>query len=174
MTGPARPMVVGVDPGPTPGVAVLWPSGTPESLQVSSPERALAVVRMLVAEAPVDILPIETAGPEPLARRRCVLAVERFVVGKRASRSKTSKAGETTRNLVGALEALAAELVVPIRLRSASEVKTWALAGSPNRIARAGLAPDGMTHAKSAAWHALFAAVHDCGFPDPLSKAARS
>jgi hypothetical protein len=103
-----------------------------------------------------------------------VLAMERFVVGNRASRSSTSAAGATTRNLLGELLAWA-DTFPRVQVRSvqrpAGAVKPWA---TDERLAAAGLLDitKGMNHARDAARHALFAAVADFGQPDPLSRRA--
>lgn len=155
-------VVVGVDPGPTPGVAKLsYHKSTLYEANVfqCDPGSLLWLVRDL----------LEYGGG---FESRRILAVERFVVGGRASRSSTPKAGAITRNMVGALESWAREYEVAFVARSASEVKPWA---TDERLVKAGFAlPKSMTHAKDAARHCLFAAVHDGGIPDPLSKAAKA
>lgn len=159
MSTPTRPTVIGVDPGPTPGIGVLDPYGRTEALQTTAGV-LLTVVRVLVTNCPVG----EHGGPQAL------LAAERFVVGNRAARSSTAQAGQTTRDQVGALEALAAELGIPCRLRTASEVKRWA---TDARLAAVGLLLKGMPHARDAGRHTIFAAVHDAGMADPLSARSR-
>lgn len=154
-----KPLVLGVDSGPVPGVALRRPDGSVEVLQVS-PGTLPLIVRALVADAP----------RAPYGGPYAVLAVERFVVGRRATRSSTPAAGALTRNQVGALEALAAELGIPCFLRSASEVKPWA---TDARLAAAGVTAKGMTHGRDAARHALFCSVHDAGYADPLSRSPR-
>lgn len=141
-------LVIGVDPGPTPGVVALSISHgvilTAEVVQCS--ETALwSVLRGLDNE------------------RRGLLAVERFVVRGRANRAQS-----LTRDQVAQLQQLYAGRAA---LRSASQVKPWA---TDARLEVAGLleAAKGMRHAKDAARHALFCAVHDAGVPDPLSKGA--
>lgn len=163
-----RPTVIGVDPGPIPGIAVIRPDGQTESLQVTAGV-VMTVLRALVATAPE--LPDPDRG---VWVRRAVLAVEKYVVGGRSSRTTSPQAQATTRNMVGAVEALGAELGVPVRLRPAADVKRWATCGAPTRLERAGLSPTGMVHARSAGWHALYCAVHDAGMPDPLSRRGRS
>ena len=160
MTRPPRPLVLGVDPGPVPGVALRRPLGDLEVLQVS-PGTLELVVRALVADAP----------PAPYGGPNAVLAVEKFVVGRRATRSATPAAGALTRNQIGALEALARELGIPVFLRSASEVKPWS---TDARLDAVGALIKGMTHGRDAARHALFCSVHDCGYPDPLSRSPRT
>jgi len=146
--------VIGVDPGPTPGICLLREDGEPWVLQCNH-EAAVDVVRSL--------MDIDGASPE-----HRILAVEKFVVGRRAARSATAKAGETTRNLIGELQALDKDA----HLRPATQIKAWA---TDKRLEAAGLLDKtkGMPHARDAARHALYAAVHDGGWHDPLSKKAK-
>ena len=100
---------------------------------------------------------------ERLAWEDAVVAVEQFVVGRGSMRAGHD--GAVTRDLIGALQQIA-----PLAyLRTASEVKPWA---SDLRMAAAGLLEPTkqLRHARDAARHALFAAVADCGIPDPLSR----
>lgn len=153
-------LVVGVDPGPIPGIVVLCVGSVPVSPSIFQCDAGSAP--WLVRETLESRLPWD----------RRILAIERFVVGPRASRSSTPKAGQLTRDMVGALTALGADLPgVRVVQRSASEVMPWA---TDVRLDRAGLleATKGMQHARAAARHALFAAVRDGGAPDPLSKTA--
>lgn len=152
---------VGVDPGPTPGVAVLIYDGEGQRCTWRAVFQCDADnVQWLAGSA------LHWRGG---AVRR-ILAVEKFVVGGRAGRSSTPKAGAVTRDMVGALEQVAHQELAQYVLRSASEVKPWA---TDERLVKAGFVlPKGMPHARDAARHCLFAAVHDGGIPDPLSKAA--
>jgi hypothetical protein len=154
--------VIGVDPGPTPGIVLLrfndGPFGICHVVQCThliAPE----IFRMLLGIDPVT---------------PTIVGVERFVIGR--SSYKSGSPGGVTRDLVGALQ----EIVVEhgraggqFHQRNASQVKAWA---TDTRLDKAGLldATKGMTHARDAARHALFAAVHDGGIPDPLSKKARA
>src|SRR5690606_15573006 len=97
-----------------------------------------------------------------------ILAVEKFVVGRRAARSATAKAGEITRNLIGELQALDEAA----HLRPATQVKAWA---TDKRLEAAGLLDKtkGMPHARDAARRELYAAVHGGGWRAPLSKKAQ-
>lgn len=150
--------IIGVDPGETTGIALLQ-AGRIEVVQCS-PGAVLSIVGALSKNATEW-----TAG--------LVIAVERFVVSTRAGRSASPKAGATTRALITALtDAHDPQIGVRVLLRSASEVKPWA---TDARLKAAGLIDvcKGMPHARDGARHALFAAVHDCGIPDPLSKRAR-
>lgn len=143
-------LVLGVDPGPIPGVCLL---------DVSYGQLYSAGVLQVSAGILFRVLG-DLRGDEPN-----LIAAERYVVGKRAGRSSTAGAGQTTRDQVGALQELYAPDVV---LRNAGQVKPWA---TDERLEAAGLLElcTGMRHARDAARHALFAAVHDAGLPDPLS-----
>lgn len=153
--------VIGIDPGPTPGMVVLVPGIGPQVVQCSH-TAAPAVLRAL--------LYVEPQTPT-------VVQIERFVVGRASMRS--SAAGEITRSQIGQLREVweAYDSTRDGRLggrwfeRSASQVKPWA---TDTRLNASGLleATKGMRHAKDAARHALYAAVHDAGRPDPLSKGA--
>lgn len=159
-------VVIGVDPGPIPGVVVLR-LGPPLETSVfqCDADSVLWLIRSLFAHAPY-------VGHH-------VLAVERFVVGPRASRLSTASAGRKTRDMVGAIvelgenqRDLVGRPLVRVVARSASEVMPWA---SDARLSRLGLytATKGMQHARAAARHALYAAVKDAGLPDPLSAHSR-
>lgn len=152
-------LVIGVDPGPTTGIVAFEHPGwlLPNGIRVvqCSANAAVTLVRTLVAQ-----------------RWSVLLAVERFVVGRGSMRA--GQHGTVTRELIGALQSLYEGLDGPLgwRARSASEVKPWA---TDERLAAAGLLDPtkGMGHARDAARHALYAAVRDCGMPDPLSRKAK-
>lgn len=98
-----------------------------------------------------------------------VLAVERFVPSRLGQTGNAPGARRATTAVIQRCEHYAEANGHRCYLRTASEVKPWAtdqrlLAG------RLLLACKGMPHARDAARHALFAAVHDCGMRDPLSK----
>lgn len=141
--------VIGVDPGPTPGIVRLR----------YSPGLVLedADVVQCSATAFYDVL----LALGPYSAHVCV---ERFVVSRRSMSSRTAGAGEVTRDQVGALQT-----AYSATLRTAAAVKPWA---TDARLDAAGLleACKGMRHARDAARHALFAAVRDHGVPDPLSR----
>lgn len=159
--------VIGIDPGPTPGFVVLdlcdraegsgrWIDRT-EVLQCSHGVAA-DILNWLVIDA----------GNTPV-----LVQTEAFV----HSRQGRSGASTLTRNLVAELQHTAAQHNravggdnVRFCTRPAAQVKPWATSGQ--RLDKAGLwePTAGMQHARSAAWHALFAACHDGGLPDPLSK----
>ncbi|HEU4567679.1 MAG TPA: hypothetical protein VFR99_06550, partial [Marmoricola sp.] len=115
-----------------------------------------------------------------------LVQVERFVVGRRSGRSSTAAAGEVTRSMIGVLREVweGFDSTSTGRLggrwfeRSAANVKPWATDQRLQACVLPGgtslwLQTAGMRHARDAARHALFAAVHDGGLPDPLSSKAR-
>lgn len=153
--------VIGVDPGPTPGIVLLRFNGGPFAV--------CHVVQCNHGVAPAlfeTLLRIDPTTPT-------IVGIERFVIGRKSMRS--GAAGEVTRDLIGTLHEVAMGCN-PGRglwkLRSASLVKAWA---TDARLDAIGLLEPtkGMGHARDAARHALFAAVHDGKIPDPLSKRAR-
>jgi hypothetical protein len=149
-------LVVGVDPGLTTGIfAVRYLEGTglkPVAVQVHGSEGVIPLVQALIAQQPTD---------DPM------LAVEQFVVGARASRSSSAHAGRVTRALIHELNDLAADVFT----RSAALVKPWS---SDRRLEAANFldATKGMNHARDAARHALYAAVHAGIARDPLARKA--
>lgn len=160
---------IGIDPGPTPGFVVLHYFGLPDS-----PRRA--VVDVVQCSHKITPLLFDTILDSNHGART-VVGIESFIVGRRAGRSSSAKAGAITRNLIGELERVWAETnYLPERsywyARTASRVKPWA---TDQRLEAAGLlaATKGMRHSRDAARHALYAAVKDGGIPDPLSKAGR-
>jgi len=147
--------ILGIDPGGTTGVIVLH--FTSRRPFVTGPFQFAHGADVM------EVLSSELVGP-----KLTLVAMERFVVSRRAGRSKTAGAGEQARNIIGAVTALCQKARVTVVTRSASQVKHWA---TDKRLEAAGLlAPTrGLPHARDAARHALYAAVWDCGLPDPLS-----
>lgn len=152
-------VVVGVDPGPTPGVCrlVYFNDHTyePEVYQTHH-SACFNLVGWLMRPDWDEGAPV-------------VLAIERFHVGPGSARVSTPVAGRITRDLVGQLSALVSgDRGVRLVQRSAAEVKPW---GTDLRLTKSGLLEltKGMPHARDAARHSLFAAVSS-GMPDPLSR----
>lgn len=150
---------IGVDPGPIPGLVMITPR--PRRLDVHAVQctrgAATSMLWALLDQCR------ETLGEAP-----ALVQIERFVVGKTSM--KSGRAGEQTRDLIGRLQREADQQNnVRVVLRSASEVKPWA---TNDRLAHASLLEPtkGMTHARDAARHALYAACRDGGLPDPMSK----
>jgi hypothetical protein len=156
-------VVIGVDPGVTTGIVALHLGDLAAGEAPYSPSvvqcdhgTALTVIGALaLGIAPRDV-PV-------------VLAAESFVVSGRSSRSANAAAGRITRDLLGELKACA--WFTRVLVRPAGAVKPWA---TDERLAVAGLLVPDMRHARDAARHALFAAVHDYAQPDPLSSRAGS
>lgn len=152
-----RWVVIGVDPGPAPGICVLICEakrlvGTPAVIQCSQ-HIALSIIRLLIDQA------------EP---HSVLIAGERYVVRARAARSRTPQAAQITRDLNGQLETLASERVRVVQ-RAAAQVMPWA---TNERLVAAGLWQPtvGVKDARAAARHALYATCYDLDVTDPLSR----
>lgn len=146
--------VLGIDPGPTTGLFLLELNGG-VLWSVNAAQCTYGMAGTVIDAIVQD-------------RTDTLLAVERFVVGRKSMRA--GKSGEITRDLIGALRDTYGTSVV---LQTAAEAKAW---GTDKRLDAAGLLTSvtGMRHAKDAARHALYAAVKHCGYPDPLSRKART
>lgn len=152
--------VIGVDPGPTPGIVVL---------DIDRGRVAFSGAFQCSAEMAAQLVMSQAWG----VTMPVLVQVETFVVGHRSSRSSTPQAGRVTRELA---DFLVSDLnsrenwLGRVVSRSAANVKPWA---TDARLEAAGLLkvakPVGR-HAVDAARHALFCAVHDGSLPDPLSK----
>lgn len=154
-------LVVGVDPGQTSGiVAVDYDAGVAvrvTAVQAYGPGSVPTLVRALLRRADSS---------------RVLVATEGFVVSGRAARSATAAAGAATRELIGQLRAVAGDTAAATFVSwPAGIVKTWA---TDRRLDAAGLTDPtrGMHHARDAARHAIYAAVHEHVTPDPLSARA--
>jgi hypothetical protein len=160
--------VIGVDTGPIPGIVRL-------QLDVSRPGENLVANGAYLRDAQALQVTPDLIEPvlDMLAQddKLAAIAVERFVVGRRASRSATAAAGATTRDMVGIVTGWASSAGVQCIARAAADVKPWA---TDRRLEAAGLLKiaKGMRHARDGARHALFCAVKDYGLPDPLSRKA--
>lgn len=155
---------IGVDPGPIPGFVMLWPR-TPRAVDID-------VVQCSAKTATTVLWGLLNRNRRLLDRTPCVVQIEAFVIGRGSMRS--AGAGAQTRDLIGRLIREAENQPnVSVVQRSAAQVKPWA---TDARLDAAGLleATKGMRHARDAARHALFAAVHDGALPDPLSRKARA
>lgn len=154
--------VIGIDPGPVVGMCMLH-AGTVSLLQCD-PEMALTVLR-------------HYTGPDDsglYAPGKVWVVTERFVDGYRSGRVAGRHGSQAAKDLNGALTTL--DLGGPDGLkrlvvhRSAAQVKPWA---TDKRLSAAGIEianPSTMRHALDAGRHALYAAVVDCGWPDPLTE----
>lgn len=153
--------VIGVDPGPVCGIVRLCLAAR----QIGP------IVRLSSADAlqvtPGALFEVLQALSTGLSTS---IAVERFVVGPRAARSSTAKAGQIAREIVAQIEGWAGRThVATVHTRSAAEVKPWA---TDTRLDRAGLLglTKGMRHARDGGRHALYLACNAYGLPDPLSR----
>lgn len=169
---PQAQIVCGVDPGPIPGIVGLLIETSP-----SDPGDGPRITDVQLAQTTAGIVGLTLGGivmrwsqhpHAPYARDAGVLvAVERFVVGKRAGRSSSAGAGAVTRDIVGVIERCGEDLGAVVVQRTASQAKGWA---TDERLERAGIEiPSGMRHARDAARHCLLAACHAGHLPDPLS-----
>lgn len=145
--------VIGIDPGPTVGLALLGMSGEPLIVQCNW-------------AAFDDVLIALTPNWHDVG-----LAVEQFVTGRLTPRANDPGATRAARAVIDRCQHYAREHAFLCYLRSAAAVKPWA---TDERLAAVGLlAPTkGMPHARDAARHALFTGVKEFGWADPLSKAA--
>lgn len=150
-------LIVGVDPGPTPGVVRLRIfEGKVTNVSLAQVSAELIIPTLDTMDNHIDDY---------------LIAVERFVVGRRAGRSSTPKAGAITRDMVGTIIGYGKARGTTVVQASASQALTWS---TDERLKKAGIVvPKGMVHARSAARHALYTAVKHGHLPDPLSKASR-
>jgi hypothetical protein len=158
-----RTRIIGIDPGPTPGmVELVYTDRKLVDIHVVQCSLGIAgaVFLALIAERSA------TAWAT-------TVQIEKFVISRRSARSSTASAGEQTRALVEALRHEAQQLGADCILQPAVAVKPWA---TDVRLEAAGLlaATKGMTHARDAGRHALFAACSVADLPDPLSKEWRA
>lgn len=153
-------LVIGVDPGPTTGIAAF-------TLGIAVREIAGQMLMQCdAASAWYFVCTMITQRSAP----NCLIAIERYVVSTRSARSTDADAARVTREVIAEItrNAFAMKLRHVVE-RPAVDVKRW---GTDQRLRRIGLLEPtkGMPHARDAARHALYAAVHDLDFPDPLSK----
>lgn len=156
-------LVIGVDPGPVVGICALSPArqgmGPVVMLAQADPDTALWLIKKQVTDWQNE------CGGE------VHVVAERFVDGRRSARVAGRHGSQTAKNVLGALGSTYQR---KLRLRSAADVKPWA---SDTRLAAAGIQianPSTMRHALDAGRHALYSAVWDHGWPDPLIGRAAS
>lgn len=155
--------ILGIDPGPIPGGL---------RLKIEVPDAgAPRIIRAEAMQVTAGMLIEVLECTHQLGTALDAIAMERYVVGRRAARSSTPAAGARTRDMVGEVTGWATDKRLPVHARSASDVKPWAV---DKRLHAAGLLDltAGMRHARDAARHALFCAVKDYGLPDPMSRKA--
>lgn len=151
--------IIGVDPGPTTGIGVLdWDTEHPLELGAHVAQcdsgMAMALVASLIEEAPGHV----------------GVAVERYVSGL----NREGGASAVTRSLVEALARLAEERADVGWLRPAHQVKTWATEARMQAAGLVAVAKGMANHGLDGLRHALYAACHDAGLPDPLGRRART
>ena len=165
-------VVIGVDPGPIPGLAVLaYADGhlaETRTLQCSANFIALLLREEIVhAKAPINGALTED---EPTT---VLLSVERYLPSKMGNRMLAAGQNAQTRDMAARLVAEYAQGWPWLRTVSypAAPVMRWA---TEDRLRKVGAweITTGCAHARSAAKHALYAAVKDGNMPDPLSRKA--
>lgn len=158
-------LIIGVDPGPTPGIV---------SRTFSQDQgRWLDDLAVFQCNADAAGFLVDALLCHKSIYDRALVACEEFVVRGRSGRSSTPEAGKATRDLIGRLQQVASANDAPLILRRASDVKPFC---SDDRLRAAGLydPTNGMRHARDAARHLLFAGMRDAGAPDPLRRKERS
>lgn len=153
--------VLGLDPGGTTGLADL-------SCLEYLPSLPWDVVPKQLADPAEVLTSVQTLLPHLNA-----VAMEQFVVSRRAGRSSTASAGRQARDLIGAVQELCRQAGVPCVLHTASTAKDWT---TDERLKAAGLyvPTRGLGHARDACRHALYTAVWYLRCPDPLTTKERT
>jgi hypothetical protein len=154
--------VVGFDPGPTTGFALVTYIENADTDLVRGSWGAIGVqVKAdLATDTWLGLLASVQRHPSDVA----MVAGESFVARHRASRLRRAQDGTVTNTLATQLASIARELGWPVKLRRAVDVKAWA---SDKRLDAIGFRTRS-PHAKDAARHALYRARFDAGTPDPL------
>ena len=158
---PALVTVLGIDIGDTTGMLLpTWDRAIRKALEVRAFQCDRATSPLLLAWILAEYGTLIAGG-----------GIEAFVSGPRSLRLAGTRADPIRAQhaeLTGIAEAAGVRLVS----RPATEVKNWATLRDDARLKAAGLheVTAGQPHARSGAWHALYAAVHDRGLPDPLSR----
>jgi hypothetical protein len=165
-------IVLGVDTGDTAGFLLAgWEPGARKCLwarawQADGYGGATDLLAMLIRSMTVG------TPSGVLASAITAVEIEAFDGRPKAHGLAGTNPGRIGRQVQGMTAACRGD-GIPVYVRRAAEVKPWIDAGDA-RLAAAGLldvcSPAAMKHAKSAAWHALYCAVRNCGLPDPLSR----
>jgi hypothetical protein len=153
------PLVIGVDPGGTTGMAALFVSDRSKIInsyyaQLRGDESFVDTIVRALCSQWADVTDIH-------------LAVESFVVSSRAGRSAHAGSGKQARDIIALLKGIG-RISGSYVERPAVVVKRWA---TNQRLEAAGILGDttGMQHARDASRHALYAAVRAGLLADPLS-----
>ena len=156
--------VIGIDPGPTTGLAFLNYMDDKlisKTLLQADGDSSAALLEMMLATYYSD----RNAVPKRFAE------VESFITSKSAGTK--GEAAERTRELIFEHAQILQSWSYYIERRKKADIYKrdgtgWA---SDKRLKAAGLlGPPEQKHANDAARHALYAAVHDARRPDPLRK----
>jgi hypothetical protein len=152
--------VLGVDPGPSTGIAVL----RLDVPRLGDGAEAYQCNARMACWLLGQICERLRAGDRPVRGQ-----VEGFAPGHGAG--SVMKAGRITRDQVRELEDVAGQYGVPLATRYMGRVKPWS---NDKRLEAAGLLAltAGGPHCRAGMRHALYASHWDCGYPDPLSRRA--
>jgi hypothetical protein len=150
VTAPAY-LFIGIDPGPTPGIVLI-----------TTAYDRIDNVRIVQCSSSALWIVLGALDPNRIA----AVQVERFV-----ARGRMTADQRETADQVAQIEQLYTD-VRPIATRTANQVKPWA---TDERLEAAHLAEHlkGMRHARDAARHSLYLAVHSGAIHDPLSRRSR-
>lgn len=149
--------VIGVDPGPSTGIAFLDYVGDQLTGFMSIQIDGKSAVPCLEA-----ILARYYSNPSTIQMR--LAQVEAFITGKSAGTK--GEDAEVTRQLAFNIAERLQMWGYSVQLRKKADVSTWA---SDKRLKASGLLrPPENRHANDASRHGLFVAVHDGYKPDPL------
>jgi hypothetical protein len=152
--------VIGIDPGPTTGIAFLDYYSTQEQpAQIEIFQMPAACVEHFL-EAYLGYYYIRPEVTRKFAQ------VEKFVTGQSAG--SRGKPAEVTRQAVMRDAELLEMAGYSVAVRSAAEVKPWA---TNKRLDKAGVVASltSMVHGRDSARHGLYCAVRDAGRRDPLA-----
>lgn len=151
-------VVIGMDPGPIPGLVRLYYS-----------ERTLIDVHVVQCSANMALDVLAGWLSNAVKGAQVFLGVEQYVD---RLHGRSGPAGKRTRDMVGSALTMGLAHGACGHQRPAVKVKEWA---TDARLEACGLvsATKGMTHARDAARHALYTACKDALIPDPLSRKAR-
>lgn len=165
LTGPHR-LIIGIDPGPVPGIASLWVHTAAGIPYWNDVEFGFGQCD------PDTLMDLLDSWTDPFPPDSIILATETYVIGNRSGKSSAPKARYATIDLLERAKNYADQHGIARVTRPAGIVKPFA---TNERLDSAGLlaATTGSTHARDASRHLLYCAVHDCGFPDPFSKKGR-
>lgn len=150
---------LGIDPGPVPGMFLAsWEPGQRKAHWARAFQCDAGGAHGLLALLLNAYGPVITCGQ-----------IEEFRTGY--GPGTRGKNASVTREMTLALAALAAERGVKLAVRHSSQAFPWA---SDKRLQASGLweATAQLIHARAASRHALYAACHDGGLADPLSRRA--